>query len=113
MRICMIAAAFLVLPVLAACGSDSDTAPTVTQADIAKSLQDKGLDNAELANCAARIFVDQGISQAGLRALISDEYDTKAPDPETLGMSAEDADKARAASSRIAGECITGAVGSR
>ncbi|MBF6164141.1 hypothetical protein IU486_05040 [Streptomyces gardneri] len=107
MRICMIAAALIALPVLAACGSDKDTAaPTVTQADLAKSLQDKGLKNKQLADCAAKVFVDQGISQDGLRIMISDEYDTKTPNQETLGMSKEDADKARAASGRIAGECM-------
>ncbi|MEU4340013.1 hypothetical protein AB0H00_01905 [Nocardia sp. NPDC023852] len=110
MRICMIAAALIALPVLAACGSDKDTAaPTVTQADLAKSLHDKGLKSQQLADCAAKVFVDQGISQAGLRVMISDKYDAKAADQETLGMSKEDADKARAASGRIAGECMSAA----
>lgn len=106
----MIAAALIALPVLAACGSDKDTAaPTVTQADLAKSLHDKGLKSQQLADCAAKVFVDQGISQAGLRVMISDKYDAKAADQETLGMSKEDADKARAASGRIAGECMSAA----
>ncbi|WP_330233546.1 hypothetical protein OHA40_14360 [Nocardia sp. NBC_00508] len=106
----MIAAALIALPVLAACGSDKDTAAaTVTQADLAQSLQDKGLKNKQLADCAAKVFVEQGISQAGLRVMISDEYDAKSPNQETLGMTKEDADKARAASGRIAGECMSAA----
>ncbi|MEU2036111.1 hypothetical protein [Nocardia amamiensis] len=110
MRICMIAAALIALPVLAACGSDKDTAaPTVTQTELAQSLQDKGLKNKQLADCAAKVFIDQGISQAGLRVMVSDEYDVKAPNQETLGMSKEDADKARSASSRIASECMSAA----
>ncbi|MBF6128014.1 hypothetical protein [Nocardia brasiliensis] len=107
MRISLIAAALIALPVLAACGNDTAAAaPAVTQADLAKSLQDKGLKNKELAECAAKLFVEQGISQDGLRVMVSDEYDTKAADQQTLGMSKEDAEKARTASTRIATECM-------
>ncbi|MFI7001386.1 hypothetical protein [Nocardia sp. NPDC050175] len=108
MRISLIAAALIALPVLAACGNDkAAAAPTVTQADLAKSLQDKGLKSQQLADCAAKLFIDQGISQEGLRVMVSNEYDTKAADQETLGMSKDDAEKARTASTRIATECIT------
>ncbi|MFD6155115.1 hypothetical protein ACFWF7_16460 [Nocardia sp. NPDC060256] len=108
MRISLIAAALIALPVLAACGNDkAAAASTVTQADLAKSLQDKGLKSQQLADCAAKLFIDQGISQEGLRVMVSNEYDTKAADQETLGMSKDDAEKARTASTRIATECIT------
>ncbi|GAA5047604.1 hypothetical protein [Nocardia callitridis] len=111
MRITLIAAALLALPVLAACGSDNeagdkDAKAPVTQADISKSLQDKGLKNQELADCSAKVFIDQGISQDGLRVLISEKYDANATDKQNLGMSADDASKSREASSRIATECI-------
>mgnify|MGYP006195766593 CR=1 FL=1 len=36
----------------------------------------------------------------------SDEFDTRMADPETLGMSQEDADKARAATNKIVTECL-------
>ncbi|GAA5102468.1 hypothetical protein [Nocardia iowensis] len=108
MRISLIAAALIALPVLAACGNDNAAAaPTVTQADLAKSLQDKGIKSKQLADCAAKLFVEQGISQEGLRVMMSDKYDTTAPDQQTLGMNADDAQKARTASSRIATECMT------
>ncbi|WP_028478384.1 hypothetical protein [Nocardia sp. CNY236] len=106
MRICFIAAALIALPVFTACGSDT-AEPDVTRADIVESLQGKGLDNPELADCAAGIFLDLEISQAGLRVMISDEYDETTPDQETLGMSEEDADKVRGASGRIASECFS------
>ncbi|WP_107653233.1 hypothetical protein [Nocardia suismassiliense] len=108
MRISLIAAALIALPVLAACGNDkAAAAPAVTQADLAKSLQAKGLKSQQLADCAAKLFIEQGISQDGLRVLISDEYDTKAADQETLGMNKEDAEKARTARTRIASECMS------
>ncbi|PXX65360.1 hypothetical protein DFR70_104424 [Nocardia tenerifensis] len=107
MRISLIAAALIALPVLAACGDDKAAAPTVTQADLAKSLRDKGLKSQQLADCAAKLFVEQGISQEGLRVMVSDEYDTKAADQETLGMSKADAEKARTAGARVATECMT------
>ncbi|MFG1790394.1 hypothetical protein [Nocardia sp. NPDC049149] len=108
MRISLIAAVLIALPVLAACGDDTPAAaPTVTQADLAKSLQDKGFKGKERAECAAKQFFDQGISQDALRLMVSNEYDTKAADEQTLGMSKDDAEKARTASTRIAAECMS------
>ncbi|MFD0365482.1 hypothetical protein ACFQZZ_28945 [Nocardia sp. GCM10030253] len=108
MRIFLIAAAVVALPMLAACGNDKDAAPpAISQADLAKSLQDKGLQDPKLAECAAKVYVEQGISQEGLRKMTGSEYDTKAVDPQTLGMSKEDADKARQATSKIVSECLT------
>lgn len=104
-RIFLIAAALVALPVLAACGNDKAAEPTVTQADISKSLQDKGLKDKSLADCAAKVYVDQGISQEGLRKMIGDEYDAKAADPNNFGMSSDDADKAREANTKIFTEC--------
>jgi hypothetical protein len=107
-RIFLIAAAIVALPMLAACGNDKDAAqPAITQTDLAKSLQDKGLQDQKLAECAAKVYVEQGISQEGLRKMIGSEYDTKAVDPSTLGMSKEDADKAREATGKIVSECLT------
>ncbi|MET7771399.1 hypothetical protein [Nocardia sp. NPDC005366] len=107
MRIFLVTAAIVALPMLSACGSDTEADPApVTAADISRSLQDKGLPSKGLADCAAELYVAEGISQAGLRTLISDEYDNKAVDQETLGMSKEDADRARAAAAKIGTECV-------
>ncbi|MEV4128027.1 hypothetical protein [Nocardia sp. NPDC049707] len=105
MRISLLAAALIALPVLAACGDIKETAATVTQADIAKSLQDKGLKDQRLADCAAKVFVEQGISQDGLRTMIGDNSG-KPIDPETLGLDKADGEKARAAQTKIATECV-------
>jgi hypothetical protein len=105
-RTFLIAAALVALPVLAACGNDKAAdQPAITQADLAKSLQEKGLKDKTLADCAAKVYVDQGISQEGLRKMIGDEYDAKAADPNNFGMSQSDADKAREANSKIFTEC--------
>ncbi|TCK00515.1 hypothetical protein [Nocardia alba] len=100
MRICLMAAALLALPVLAACGSD-DEAP-VTQAELSRSLQDKGLGNPVLADCAAQVFLDSGMSQAGLRVMVSN---AKSDDPAKL-LSEGDASKVSAAQSKIAADCV-------
>ncbi|RDI63197.1 hypothetical protein [Nocardia pseudobrasiliensis] len=107
MRISLIAAAFVALPLLAACGgSDSkDSQPQITQADVSKSLQSGGL-QANLADCAAKHFVDAGISQDGLRTMTKTGASTPTADP-GQGMSKEDADKARGAAQKIATECFT------
>lgn len=106
MRITLIAATLIALPLLAACGSDSDSAPALTETDLSKSLQEKGLQDPEFADCAAKLYVQEGISQEGLRTMVGDEFDTRMADPETLGMSKEDADKARAATGKIVQECL-------
>ncbi|MFF0488901.1 hypothetical protein ACWDSJ_12935 [Nocardia sp. NPDC003482] len=106
MRNSLIAAAFVALPLLAACGSDhKDSQPQVTQADVSKSLQSGGL-QANLADCAAKHFVDAGISQDGLRAMTKSPSTAPTADP-GAGMSKEDADKARTAAQKIATECFT------
>ncbi|MCM6777246.1 hypothetical protein NDR87_27535 [Nocardia sp. CDC159] len=105
MRISLIAAAFVALPLLAACGgSDTkDAQPQITQADVSKSLQSGGL-QANLADCAAKHFVDAGISQDGLRTMTKSNTAPTA-DPGT-GMSKQDAEKARSAAQKIATECF-------
>lgn len=110
MRISLIAAALVALPLLAACSSGDDgkeTKPAVTQADLSKALQDSGLKDTTLADCAAKIYVDQGISQAGLRVMIDKNANaTQIGDPEQLGMSKEDSEKAKTATNRIVSECL-------
>ncbi|WP_327142713.1 hypothetical protein [Nocardia sp. NBC_01327] len=107
MRISMIAAALVALPLLAACGGSSDKAPAVSQDQISKALQDGGLKDVKLADCAAKIYVDQGISQDGLRLMIkNDNKNATATDPESLGMSGPDADKARTATNKIVTDCL-------
>lgn len=109
MRTTLIAATFVALPLLAACGGGSDT---VTAADLSKSMQDKGLQNAALADCAAQVYVDSGISQEGLQAMVNEGEDAQAAqseqpvDPSTLGMSEEDSSKATEAANKIVSECI-------
>ncbi|MEV6068013.1 hypothetical protein AB0L82_15795 [Nocardia sp. NPDC052001] len=108
MRISLIAAALVALPLLAGCGSD-DKPAAVSQDDISKSLQNGGLKDAKLADCAAKLFVNEGISQDGLRLMIkSDNKSATGTDPESLGMSTADADKARSATNKIVSECLKG-----
>jgi hypothetical protein len=108
LRITLIAAAFVALPLLAACGSDhtSNAQPAITQADLSKSLQNSGLKDPQLADCAAKIYVDQGISQDGLRLMTKPGVDSQAQDPGTMGLSKDDANKARAATQKIVTDCI-------
>jgi hypothetical protein len=103
LRISLIAAAFVALPLLAACGS---TQPKITQTDLSKSLQDSGLKDQKLADCAAKIYVDQGISQDGLKIMTKPGTNTQAIDPATLGLSKDDAEKARTATQKIVTDCL-------
>ncbi|QLY30857.1 hypothetical protein [Nocardia huaxiensis] len=106
MRISLIAAALVALPLLTACGGGDD-APAVTAAEISKALQDGGLKDTKLADCAAKIYVDEGISQDGLRLMIKNDGRTaSATDPEALGMTKDDSEKAKSATNRIVGECL-------
>jgi hypothetical protein len=102
----LIAATFVILPLLAACGSDTESAPALTEAELSQSLQKKGLEDPAFADCAAKLYIAEGISQEGLQTMVGDEFDTRMADPETLGMSQEDADKARAATDKIVTECL-------
>jgi hypothetical protein len=102
LRISLIAAAFIALPLLAACGSDHH----VTQADVSKALQDSGLKDPKLADCAAKIYVGEGISQDGLRLMTKPGSNTQATDPNSLGLSKDDADKARTATQKIVSDCL-------
>lgn len=100
-RICLLAAALIAVPVLSACGG-GDEAPAVTQAELSKSLQDKGLTNPELADCAAQVFLDSGMSQDGLRVMVSN---AQSGDPAKL-LGKDDAAKVGAAQSKIAESCV-------
>jgi len=107
-RTTLIAATFVALPLLAACGGGSDA---VTTADLSKSMQDKGLQDAALADCAAQLYVDSGISEEGLQAMVNEgegaQVQSGQPvDPATLGMSEEDSSKATEAANKIVSECI-------
>lgn len=106
MRKTLFAATLVILPLLAACGSDTDSAPALTEADLSKALQEKGLKDPAFADCAAKVYLAEGISQEGLQTMISDEFDTRMADPETLGLSPDDKTKAEAATSKIVGECL-------
>ncbi|MFE6923602.1 hypothetical protein ACFVAV_21435 [Nocardia sp. NPDC057663] len=101
MRICLIAAALIAAPVLSACGS-GDEAPAVTQEQLSKSLQDKGLKSPALADCAAKVFLDSGMSQDGLRVMVSN---SQSGDPAKL-LGEDDAAKVSAAQSKIAADCV-------
>ena len=106
MRISLIAAACIALPLLGACGSQ-DSQPTVTEADLAKSLQASGLpDNPQLATCAAKIYVGEGISQDGLRKMTQPGSAAPSADGTMGGLSKDDTDKVRSASQKIATECV-------
>lgn len=105
MRITLIAAALIALPVLAACGDDKAAAsPQVSQADLSKALQGTILKDPASADCAAKIFIDAGITQDGLRAMVNDSG--QAAEEQTAGMSAEDSEKASTASVKVANECL-------
>jgi hypothetical protein len=106
LRISLIAAACIALPLLGACGSQ-DSQPTVTEADLAKSLQASGLpDNPQLANCAAKVYMDEGISQDGLRKMTKPGSAAPSADGTMGGLSKEDTDKVRSASEKIATQCM-------
>ncbi|WP_024801677.1 hypothetical protein [Nocardia sp. BMG51109] len=104
MRISLIAAALVALPLLAGCGSDE---PKITQADLSKALQDSGLKDAKMADCAAKHYVDQGISQEGLEIMTKPGTNAQAADPGTMGMSQDDATKAHAATEGIMKDCLS------
>lgn len=104
MRNTLVVAALIALPVLVGCGGEA-AEPQLSAADISKSLQEQGLGDVALADCAAKVFVEAGISQDGLRTLISDDYAAAQADPQNMGMSEEDAAKSREARARIGTDC--------
>ena len=105
MRITLIAAALVALPLLAGCGS-GNAQPEVTQADLSKALQSSGLNDPKLADCAAKIYVGEGISQDGLRLMTKPGTDTNKLDSNTMGLSKDDAAKAKSATQKILTACI-------
>ncbi|MVU80120.1 hypothetical protein GPX89_23095 [Nocardia sp. ET3-3] len=108
MRLSFVAAALVALPLLAACGGGggSDKPAEITQADVSKSLQTGGLD-AKTADCSAKIFVEQGISQDGLRRMLkSDTKSGVVPDAQSAGLSKDDTDKMQAAAMKIISSCM-------
>lgn len=111
MRITLIAAALVALPLLAACGSDNKAPaapaqPTITQADLSKALQNSGLKDPDLADCAAKIYVSEGISQDGLRLMTKPGTNAQQQDPNTMGLTKDDAAKAQDATKKIVTDCI-------
>ncbi|WP_156094748.1 hypothetical protein [Nocardia lijiangensis] len=133
MRNTVIAAVCIALPLLAGCGDDSSTAsgsstaaastssvvstgtaaPTGTvvlpagdlsQADIATVLAGKGLPPKQ-SECVARIYVEERISQDGLRRILG--ADLSGPvDPALVGLSAEDQTRVGVATRRMVQECL-------
>jgi len=108
LRITLIAAALVALPLLAACGSDNKApaAPAITQADLSTALQNSGLKDPQLADCAAKIYVSEGISQDGLRLMTKPGTNAQQQDPSTMGLSKDDATKAKDATQKIVTDCI-------
>ncbi|MEV0341071.1 hypothetical protein AB0H49_18795 [Nocardia sp. NPDC050713] len=130
MRRTVIAVACVVLPLLAGCGDEASTASTTAatstesiasvtsaatstvalpagdlgQADIASALAGKGLPPKQ-SECVARIYVEEKISQDGLRRILG--ADLSGPvDPVLLGLSAEDRTRVGTATQRMVQECI-------
>ncbi|MBO0853394.1 MAG: hypothetical protein J2P18_06455 [Nocardia sp.] len=108
MRISLIAAVCIALPLLGACGSNSGSSNSpVTAADLSKALQDGGIKNSKFTDCAAKIFVDSGISQDGLRQMSKAGNGAAAANGQTNGLSDADRDKAGSASQKIASQCAS------
>lgn len=106
MRKTLFAATLVILPLLAACGSDTESAPALTAADLSKAMQEKGIKDPVFADCAAKVYVDEGISQEGLQTMASNESESQIADPETLGLNPEDNAKAKAAIDKIVEQCL-------
>ncbi|NKY60198.1 hypothetical protein [Nocardia flavorosea] len=106
MRKTLFAATLVILPLLAACGSDTESAPALTEADLSKALQETGFKDPAFADCAAKIYLAEGISQEGLQKMISGESDAQTADPETMGLGPEDKPKADSATAKIIDECL-------
>lgn len=104
MRTTLIATALVALPLLAGCGS-ANSQPQVTQAQLSKALQTSGLNDPKLADCAAKDYVSAGISQDGLRLMANGKV-TQGQDPSTMGLSKDDAAKAKTAVQKILTDCI-------
>ncbi|MEV0028784.1 hypothetical protein [Nocardia sp. NPDC050793] len=124
-----IAAVCIAVPLLAGCGDGSSTesgssttsatpavsttaatgtvalpAGELSQADIATVLAGKGLPPNQ-SECVARIYVEEKISQDGLRRILG--ADLSGPvDPVLLGLSAEDQTRVGVATRRMVQECI-------
>lgn len=108
MRISLIAAALVALPLLAGCGGSdhSEHESKITQADLSKALQDSGLKDAAMADCAAKHYVDEGISQDGLKIMTKPGTNAQTSDPSAMGLSQDDAAKAQSATKLIVKECL-------
>ncbi|WP_431968196.1 hypothetical protein [Nocardia sp. bgisy134] len=129
-----IAVACIAVPLLAGCGDDSSTASgssttvaasttaasttvaaastttvplpagDLSQADVTTVLAGKGLPPKQ-SECVARIYVEEKISQDGLRRVLG--ADLSGPvDPVLLGLSAEDQTRVGVATRRMVQECI-------
>ncbi|MBF6214910.1 hypothetical protein IU433_13860 [Nocardia puris] len=136
MRTTLMAAALVALPLLAGCGGDaepvadvpapstpaqttttsaatSSSTPTegapaggdLTEAEIAAALTGKGLPQKQ-ADCAARIYVEEEISESGLREILETDFSAGPIDSSKLELSAEDRARLSTASQRLVQECI-------
>ncbi|MEU6587541.1 hypothetical protein [Nocardia sp. NPDC046763] len=58
----------------------------------------------KLADCAAKLFIDSGMSQDGLKVMAKPGIFTET-DPSALGLSNDDLEKGRAAMQKIMTNC--------
>ncbi|QLY30856.1 hypothetical protein H0264_00060 [Nocardia huaxiensis] len=77
----------------------------LTAAEISKALQDKGSLDAKTANCIAEIYIDEGISQPGLRKILESDSTTGTLNVSDLGLTTSDIPKAVKATARVVSEC--------
>ncbi|MBL1072982.1 hypothetical protein JK358_01085 [Nocardia sp. 2] len=80
--------------------------PPLTAAEISESLQDKGKLDAKTADCIAAVYIDEGISQPGLRKILDSDYNSAAISPTDLGLTTSDIPKVAKATTRVVSECI-------
>jgi hypothetical protein len=106
LRISLIAAAFVALPLLAACGSGHKAAaePRMSQADLSKALMQGGMKDQAFADCAAKLFIDSGMSRDALKVMAKPGTFTAADPPS--GLNKDDLDKARAAMQKAMNTCL-------
>ncbi|MEV6770611.1 hypothetical protein AB0N05_18515 [Nocardia sp. NPDC051030] len=75
----------------------------LSAAEISKNLQDKGHVDQKTADCIAKIYVEEGLSQNGIRKLIDAGNGSGSTVP--TGLSADDLMKAAKATKRVVTEC--------
>ncbi|WP_067694799.1 hypothetical protein [Nocardia jejuensis] len=74
----------------------------LSAAEISKNLQDKGQMDAQTADCIAKIYVEENLSQNALRKILETD---SAGNPLITGLTADDLRKAGTAAKRVVLEC--------